>query len=60
MAKLSTAYAAGWMHHIARHDCTERTIRRWVENGRIPNHGTPRRIIVDTDDILDMLDRVAT
>lgn len=53
--RITTAQAAGWMHHIARHDCTERTIRRWVETGRIPNRGTSRRIIIDTNDLIDML-----
>jgi hypothetical protein len=36
--------------------CTERTIRRWVETGRIPNHGTKRQIIVWSDDLINMFD----
>lgn len=29
---------------------TSRTIRRWVEDGRLINHGTRRRIRVDLDE----------
>lgn len=31
---------------------SERTIRRWVTLGRIPNHGTPRKMLVLLDDLV--------
>lgn len=41
--------------------CTGRHVRRMVADGRLVNHGTARRILVDLDEVYDLpTRRVAT
>ena len=39
---------------------TPRTIRRWVADGALTNHGTARRVMVDLDEVLDKAAMSAT
>lgn len=32
-------------------DVDPRTVQRWVADGTLPNHGTPRRVRVSLDDV---------
>ena len=47
MTLLDTAMAAAQLR------VTERTVRRLVERGTLTNHGTPRRILISLEQILD-------
>lgn len=38
---------------------TTRTIERWVHDGRLTNHGTPRRYRISLDELLTVLDQPA-
>jgi hypothetical protein len=58
-AALTTELAARWVGMFMGRPCTERTVRRWVETGRLPNRGTKHRIIVWTDDLIDMFSAAA-
>jgi excisionase family DNA binding protein len=35
---------------------TDRTVRRWVRDGTLANHGTARRIRVDLDEVMRVSD----
>lgn len=56
MTKLSTPDAVRWMRLMRAPIVSERTIRRWVASGRLTNHGSKWDILIDTDELIDLLD----
>ncbi len=55
VSAVDTTTAALWVATFGGRPCTERTIRRWVDSGRIPNLGSDRRILVDIADLAGSL-----
>ena len=55
MTLLSTPDAVRWMRLMRAPLVTERTLRRWVNTGRLTNHGNTRHILIDTNELDDTL-----